>query len=767
MNPHDSVVSIRLKFLDERIGRLERHLGLEPLRASSTPVGVREGVVSAAAGQEEAREQMLAESPGDVPASTLTERRQLRSMLDAIERDGTKRDGADAFSIERLIGQRWFAAIGALIVVVGVGLFFKLAYDLGWLGRMPPMWRCLSGAFFGAGLLGFGEWLRRKVGDASAAGASAAGVGVLYASAYAAYGLFGLVTPAGAVVTLSACVVIGLLVSARAGLAVVACVSLMGGYLTPLLLADSGASPYFLPAYLVALLIVAQGLVAWKSLTQPYFGFVRGIAWAGTLILGTMWLLNEDSPRMAPFGLAFVVVVWALVQGELLLTARRSDSLRASWAGNAEAAGERANAQREDAAFQQDGLWIASSMSLTGWAGAFALFLVSYVLDYPSWLAPAVGCAVTLVLAAIFAGHMRMFVDVPRRSGERLGAGFLLQAAALLAVALAAAFSGWTLVLSWLAIGLTAIIVGRWIGSRPLDVYGVANLSLATMAFIGDATIGWSATSAASDFWGIPMSIMQWRGMLVGAAWLAGAALLLWRHAGVRLLSMLTMLVGVVILMLVPASEHALMLSLMVYWVGLASVLAAAGFAVPRMHLGVPALGVLVIALGAWCFTYAFGWTPSSAAMFAHPGLWSCGLICAAMVLIARFGQPRLHGAAREVTMPGVWIIAGGALFAATSLELARVAAILASESTAARAAVSIYWGLLAIALLWRGFIAKQAPVRYLGLGLMGVAALKVVIVDLDGIAPVWRVVSFIVLGMLMLVVAAGYGWVARRLPRT
>jgi uncharacterized membrane protein len=63
--------------------------------------------------------------------------------------------------IERLVAGRWYAIGGALIVTIGVALFFKLALDRGWL-TFSPAARCLAGAAFGLVMLGAGEWLRRR-----------------------------------------------------------------------------------------------------------------------------------------------------------------------------------------------------------------------------------------------------------------------------------------------------------------------------------------------------------------------------------------------------------------------------------------------------------------------------------------------------------------------------------------------------------------------------------------------------------------------------
>src|SRR5690606_6194785 len=95
-----------------------------------------------------------------------------------------------SFDLERLIGGKTFAVLGALAVVVAAGLFLKLAYDQGWLGRIPDAWKCGLSALFGGALLALGEVALRRWGRAASIGLTSAGLGVVYMSAYAAYGMY-------------------------------------------------------------------------------------------------------------------------------------------------------------------------------------------------------------------------------------------------------------------------------------------------------------------------------------------------------------------------------------------------------------------------------------------------------------------------------------------------------------------------------------------------------------------------------------------------
>jgi hypothetical protein len=67
-----------------------------------------------------------------------------------------------------------------------------------------------------------------------------------------------------------------------------------------------------------------------------------------------------------------------------------------------------------------------------------------------------------------------------------------------------------------------------------------------------------------------------------------------------------------------------------------------------------------------------------------------------------------------------------------------------------AQMALSITWGLYATALLAVGFWRRNRALRLAGLGLFGVTALKLVLVDMAAVKQVFRIVAFLVLGLLM-----------------
>ncbi len=70
---------------------------------------------------------------------------------------------------------------------------------------------------------------------------------------------------------------------------------------------------------------------------------------------------------------------------------------------------------------------------------------------------------------------------------------------------------------------------------------------------------------------------------------------------------------------------------------------------------------------------------------------------------------------------------------------------------------VSIGWAISALFLLVIGFALNERSLRLYGLGLLLVCLLKVVFVDLEGVETIYRVFSFIVLGLVLLLASFGY----------
>jgi uncharacterized membrane protein len=88
-------------------------------------------------------------------------------------------------------------------------------------------------------------------------------------------------------------------------------------------------------------------------------------------------------------------------------------------------------------------------------------------------------------------------------------------------------------------------------------------------------------------------------------------------------------------------------------------------------------------------------------------------------------------------------------LFVVLTLEVSAYFYVRAPQ--ARFAAMSVVWTLYSIALMLLGFRYQQARVRVVSLGLFGVTILKVFLADMARVSTPFRIVSFVVLGLMLI----------------
>jgi len=217
---------------------------------------------------------------------------------------------------------------------------------------------------------------------------------------------------------------------------------------------------------------------------------------------------------------------------------------------------------------------------------------------------------------------------------------------------------------------------------------------------------------------------------------------------------------GVVVLGLSIVNIHAAQASI-ASALALLSALTLAGFLWrPRLELAPVSIFVSFVATIAWLIGFVTpGWRAVEAAPMLHPGLWAAIVLASGWVGTAVLA-PRMQERGRVWTgeMSAVLMISAGVLvFVSTSFEFARAASIWTDVEAAERGMLSIWWGVFGVGILVAGAASGRGPLRYVGLGLLSVTTFKAVLWDLAGASDVVRVASFIVLGLLLLGVSAGY----------
>ncbi|MDX2017568.1 MAG: DUF2339 domain-containing protein, partial [Planctomycetota bacterium] len=681
------------------------------------------------------------------------------------------RPSAAGSTVEAAVGGRWYAIAGAVIVMLGVGLGLKFAYDQGWMKHVTPAMRCLGGLVFGSGLLAAGILFRKRIGDWAAAGLLASGVGSLYATAWASYGLYQLVNNSAAFALLLAIVALGILTSALSGLVSVGVLSLLGGLLAPVLVSEGQSPPWIMGAHLLAMMTVGSAVAAWK---RGKFAALRSIAWWGVVILGTFWAGDANLWREEPILiLGFSALFWALVHGGMWLEFRTHAALAPDADDDHTSPAALTRAQ---AAAQPSARAFASSFSTTLWCVWMGVYAGNVSGLVEPWIVCAGYAAWCWLISMPMAGTLKLLHDVPSTDRERLGASLLLQVGGLIIGAVGLGLGGPAQTIAWFAMGVAAVLAGRWIRTTRLDSYGLVLLIIGSLrlfferlALAGAVRPAGAAAPPSVDLAGLVLT--EWSGLmlLAGVAWLLAARITqAWRTPGTNPHALIAGAMGVAAIALAPLSPGSEPASIAV-WQGLWA-LAALGLSIV---VGSPAKlrwwldAVVFLGAGYWAFAYIDRWQSADLARVAlHPGLMIALLLTASGATIAYInararGKPLNVGAGTLSALLAVAVF-----FAASNLEVARLAEIATADQTSQRAAVSIWWALLSLILLAVGFARRWAWVRYAGLSLMAAAALKALIFDLADIGQGWRVISVLGVGLMMLAVAVLYGKLAARLSK-
>jgi len=183
---------------------------------------------------------------------------------------------------EERFGTRWVVRVGGLALALGGIFMVRYTIEQGLIG---PGVRIFLGGLLAAILVAAGEWMRRQdkvSGVAAVRGAhipsilTAAGTTVAYATVYAAYGLYGFLSPAAAFLLLGIVALLTLGASLLHGPAL-AGLGLVGAFVTPLLVASRTPDYWSLYVYLAVVTGAALGLARlrmwrWLAVTTIAFG---------------------------------------------------------------------------------------------------------------------------------------------------------------------------------------------------------------------------------------------------------------------------------------------------------------------------------------------------------------------------------------------------------------------------------------------------------------------------------------------------------------
>lgn len=335
---------------------------------------------------------------------------------------------------EWLLGGNWLARVGILAVVLGLVFFLRMAFDNNWIGETG---RVVLGLLIGSGLLGGGEYWRRKYAVWAQA-LTGGGIAILYLSVFAAFALYALIPPLPALGFFLLATLTAAGLALRYEAMAIAVLGILGGFAAPLLLAERLPDQRILLAYV---LLLDLGVLALATFRNWRWFTLLGLL--GSLLLFGFWRM-ELSPGLLLSQIALTIIFLIFVGATTLF--------HLLW-------------RRPPGALDQ-GL-----MTLN----AAAYFGISYLLLYGDWRDWLGGF--TLLLAAFY-GLLGYAIIRRHQEQIRLSLFAVGIALVLLTLAVPVQLAGPWLSLAWAAEAAVLVWLSFLLAMRPLRWFGMALFAL-------------------------------------------------------------------------------------------------------------------------------------------------------------------------------------------------------------------------------------------------------------------------------------------------
>jgi uncharacterized membrane protein len=605
--------------------------------------------------------------------------------------------------LEDLIGGRFLAWTGGASVLTGLVLLLGLAISRGWIG---PAGRTVLAGMASLSLALLGAWLHERRGrtDAALAATAVGAVGLFVTDVIATAG-YALISP-GAGLVLAALAGAGTVVlSVRWRSSSLAGVGLGGALLAPVLV---GAHPSWL---VIGFLLLAASAAAVVLVAEQWSGLAIG-GFIVTTLQWVAWLVGWHHGVVASVATLAGFGALGIASAAGFELRSRADRLRPS--------------------------------------AAALLALNAVVLATVGWVVLPTGRAGWLL--ALAGAHAAAGLALRRRSPD-FGLIALMLALVTGDVAATALIHGPALGVVWAAgaVGLAAI--RRGVPGRHETV--AAEVGLA--GHVGLVLLHLALVELPGDAAGLGSTVVL--GGLIAACFASA------RLAGEQLLLRDVLdslgLVAAAVLTALQLDGTALAGA----W-GAEAVALARIANVRRDKLALAGMAAFLLLALAWAVA-AFA-PPVAVVTGAHDGggaLLALGVVIAAAAACAWACEGRTR-----VALAGLGAVAG--LYLA-SVELVGafqpglgVDGLLGLEvRQQGQLLLSLLWALVGAIGVVVGLRRRVAPLRYVSLGLLGLAAAKVFAYDLAALESLYRVTSFVALGVLLLAAAFAYQRLRPRAP--
>ena len=653
-------------------------------------------------------------------------------------------------SWEFAVATTWLLRLAVVIFVIGVGFFLKYSIDHGFIG---PHARVILSTFTGIAMLAVGARLLGKDYHLLGQGLLGGGFAVLYFSAFAAYSFYHLVGALPAFGLMALVTLCAGIFAVRFDSLLVAVLGILGGYGTPILL-DVGEKNFAgLFGYLLLLGLGVLGISRrrhWPLLNHLAMLFTYGLA---ATAIAQDYVAADFPVVMAFLSAFFVLFVAAMFLYNLVRGVK------------------------------------ATLLEILGTlANALIFFFLGHGVVSTAYSTQS-AALLALALAAFYVALVYRFLSARRRDRGLLMVFFAL-AAFFVAMVPPLAFSKEWITLSWSLQGLAMLWLAGKLDSRFLRglSLGAYVLALGRLLFY-DLERQYGHALAAELAWSSYLPILGNHLLAIGGpiaslggAWFLlksppAAAVQVGRHndlstepGGPSALVLVATLASALLFLCLhielyrafdlfwPSFAYP---SLSIVWLALGAFLVAqfrrTGSAALRLLLGALAalfvVKLLYVDASEWRadldhLYYSRPWEPLLAGIRAFDFALCIGLLALLFTRLRgdRDSRPLGVGA-------GIGALALQFLFLTFELGTALHRFLPGMRA----GGLTLLWALYALALLLAGLRRRVRGLRYAGLALFAVVVGKIFFADLEGLGPIYRIVAFIVLGIVLFLAALLY----------
>jgi uncharacterized membrane protein len=354
---------------------------------------------------------------------------------------------------ESLIGGKLLNRIGALALTIALGLFLKYAFDNNWISETV---RVLIGAAIGFVCLAGGYRTNSRGFQIFAQGLVGAGIAILYLSVYASFNFYQLVPQWLAFVLMSIVTIIAFAHGLYYDSLAEAILGWAGGFLTPILLSTGTANEVGLFSYIA---LLAAGLIALAIKKEKWY-VLEPLTLGATWLMYQMWRDPYYTDADLWVTVFFITLFWALF---LVLDVVRSRSSKS---------GEPLN------------------QIVPGLNSLFYFLALYFILnkDHHAWMGLA-----TVVIGLVYA----VILMERLRSGDlndQVKARYGLTAVALAVIATAIQFSDFDTVMFWSVEAAALMWLGRQWKLRHIVISSVVLFGLAVfkLIFVTDIALSYA-----------------------------------------------------------------------------------------------------------------------------------------------------------------------------------------------------------------------------------------------------------------------------------